>query len=74
MNQPINIDPSTCEDIVCECGNKLWIEVKLAKRIPGIAVGSRDDVVAFNSYTVCTMCKKSIEEAIKPKSPLINIG
>ena len=56
MANEVNVDLNKCDDIVCECGNALFVQCFTLKRIPGLLIAQTKDKIVNVAQMVCSSC------------------
>lgn len=68
INQGINPNPSiiiSSPNVVCECGNKTFIETVILKKVSALATGSATDTLYPIPVYQCSKCGKIPDEILK---------
>ena len=64
----VNIDPTTLDDIVCECGNYTFMQVMIMKRVPALLAPNGQEGITAQQVVACYGCGKvppKIAEGLK---------
>lgn len=71
-NKQIQVDAQKLPNVACECKNIFWEKVLLAKKVPGLLVGSSTDQLINIEVLRCTDCKQVFIDQIQLAYPPLN--
>lgn len=66
MNE-VQVDLSKCDDVICECGNGLFVQCFTLKRIPGLLIAQKQDKIVNTAQMVCSSCGVMYVPNTEPK-------
>lgn len=62
MQKKVNVDLSKIKNVKCTCGNTFFEQAYIIKRIPGLMVGSTQDVMSPVEIYRCDKCKEVLPD------------
>lgn len=76
MEKQIQVDLTKIKNVKCKCGNQFFERINVVKKIPGLMIGSTQDVMSPVEIYRCDLCKqvlpdfeKAIEEPKESTDP-----